>query len=222
MKTTSPQMKMTMLRIAIAAAALFTMPGCMTAMRNYGNSWSGHPATPSEVVGAAVLDVATAPLQVPCWAYVGASSAKSKIDRAKQERELRKRFVEDASFRHQFIHSKGLLPGNLTVLSSKDASDVLTEDDVRYLWTRFKGVTGGHGGTFHELLIARNTPPDVLAEIYPRLLEQAVRRDGKPDPRVLIRHERFLLHPNLSPAVIREIQSCSNNSVNQILKRRRA
>ena len=191
------------------------LSGCFTALSKSAGAWSGDTSVPPQAVA---LDVVTAPLQAPFWILAGVGHIKS-ANRAEEQRKFHQSFLEDVDFRQRFIRSPDLKPHNRDFLIQEDLANTLTKEDVRDLWARFKNSATGLRCQF--LIAPKNTPPEVLTEYYRTVLAQAEKREGKPSPRDLIYHERLLLHPNLPPAVIAEIQSYSVDSLEHTLNRRK-
>jgi len=200
---------------AVLALLVLALSGCFSAMSKQAGAWSGDTSVPP---GAVALDVVTAPIQAPFWIIAGVGYAANG-DKPEARARFQKSFIEDSNYRQQFIRSKSLKPHNLDFLMSKDMTNTLSDEDVRYLWSRFKNTATGMR---HELLIApRNTPSDILVEYYRGVMAQAEKREGSPQPHELVYHERLLLHPNLPKDIINEIISYDDRSVNEILQRRK-
>lgn len=201
--------------IAVIAVAVLFQTGCFSALNRSAGSWTGDTSVSPQAVA---LDVATAPVQAPFWIIAGVGHALSG-NRAEQQSKFRDSFVRSEDFRREFIYSPKLTAQNLDFLMDEEMVRLLTEQDVRHLWIRFKGVAMG---VRHALLIApAATPQDVLGEYYRSVLDQAQRREGRPYPQELTLHPNLLFHPNLPDSIIAEIRSFSIESLEKMLNGRR-
>lgn len=132
--------------------------------------------------------------------------------------DLRRTIISDAAFRESFVFSDRLSIKEADIFKDREAADALTPDQVRHLWLTLKTIQTGWN--FDALILSKNTPPDVLEEYYHMVMDAATRANGHVWPEALLSRDNFLLHPNLPPTLLSEINAFNNPPLLEKLARR--
>lgn len=149
-------------------------------------------------------------------ARLGPAYSENKM--LSRKAELRKQILADPEFRRSFVMSEELSVRDADIFIVREVADVLTADEVRQLWGKWKLIRTG--SNFEALIMSKNTSPDVLIDFYKTIMNSVPGMQKGPPPRDIVFPRTFLLHQNLPRELLDELYQLNNSENIRILRER--